>query len=73
MESLGHDPSVGIAIAVMIRARDVILALVGMALGGAHIWQRVGMAKRHWPATSYEAAAPDVTAPEVAAPAGDSR
>ena len=42
MESLGVDPSVGIAIAVVIRARDVVLGLIGLALGGAHIWQRAG-------------------------------
>jgi glycosyltransferase 2 family protein len=40
MESLGIDPSVGIAIADVIRARDVVLGLLGLALGGTHIWQK---------------------------------
>jgi hypothetical protein len=41
METLGIDPSVGIAIAVLIRGRDIVSGLVGLALGGAHIWQGV--------------------------------
>jgi uncharacterized protein (TIRG00374 family) len=44
MESLGVDPSVGIAIAVVIRARDVVLALLGLVLGGSQFWQKTGMA-----------------------------
>jgi uncharacterized protein (TIRG00374 family) len=45
MESLGVDPSFGLAIALVIRARDVVLGLVGVALGGAHIWQKAGLAR----------------------------
>ena len=56
MESLGVDPSIGIAIALVIRARDVLSALVGLALGGAHIWQRVEMATTQWPAVQSDPA-----------------
>jgi uncharacterized protein (TIRG00374 family) len=41
METVGIDPSVGIAIAVLIRGRDVVSGLVGLVLGGAHIWQGI--------------------------------
>jgi uncharacterized protein (TIRG00374 family) len=58
METLGMDPSIGIAIAVLIRGRDVVSGLVGLALGGAHIWQRVEPVEHEWPATLPENAAP---------------
>jgi uncharacterized protein (TIRG00374 family) len=48
MESLGLDPNVGVAIAVVIRARDVVSGLVGLALGGAHIWQKVDLSAEEW-------------------------
>ena len=66
MESMGFDPSAGIAIALVIRARDVILGLVGLLLGGAHIWQKTTAA---WPA-AIPALAPDaapVTEPQQSA------
>ena len=49
MESLGLDPNVGVAIAVVIRARDVVSGLVGLVLGGSHIWQRVEIPTTEWP------------------------
>jgi uncharacterized protein (TIRG00374 family) len=58
METLGIDPSVGIAIAVLIRARDVVSGLVGLALGGTHLWQRSSMSRASRPATAPEAAVP---------------
>jgi uncharacterized protein (TIRG00374 family) len=39
MSSLGLDPSIGIAISLLLRARDVTLGLVGLWLGGSHLWQ----------------------------------
>jgi uncharacterized membrane protein YbhN (UPF0104 family) len=45
MQIVGADPSAGIAIAVVIRARDLVLGLVGLALGGIHLWQSTGMLK----------------------------
>lgn len=66
MESLGVDPSVGIAIALVIRGRDLVLGLVGLALGGAHVWQRAGMAKGDWPHSPLE-----VVTQEPPVPASD--
>lgn len=80
MESLGVDPSVGVAIAVVIRARDLILALVGMALGGAHLWQKSGLIRRGlfacllavafatWLPTTAQAQGPESANPEIADP-----
>jgi uncharacterized protein (TIRG00374 family) len=48
MESLNLDPSIGIAIAVVIRARDVALGLGGLALGGIHVWQKAKLAFASW-------------------------
>lgn len=39
MSSLGLDPAYGVAIALLIRGRDVLLGLSGLALGGARVWQ----------------------------------
>lgn len=39
MESLRIDPSVGVAIALVIRARDLLLGVIGLLMGGAQIWQ----------------------------------
>jgi uncharacterized protein (TIRG00374 family) len=35
MQALGFDPAYGLALGVLIRARDVFFAVVGLALGGA--------------------------------------
>lgn len=48
MGSLNIDPSVGIAIAVVIRARDVALGLGGLALGGVHVWQKAKLTFTSW-------------------------
>jgi glycosyltransferase 2 family protein len=56
MESVGLDPNVGVAIAVVIRARDVLSALVGLALGGAHIWQRVDLPAVELPTAEWKPA-----------------
>ena len=53
---------VGIAIAVVIRARDVVLGLVGLALGGTHIWQRGVATSSQWPTTTV-IVTPDPTVP----------
>lgn len=59
MSSVGLDPNVGVAIAVVIRARDVVSGLVGLALGGAHIWQKVEIAEEEWtPATTNTVSPP---------------
>jgi hypothetical protein len=63
MESLGVDPSFGIAIAVMIRARDIVLGLAGLTLGGAHIWQKAGAARSQWPTAPFEPMPPEAPAP----------
>jgi hypothetical protein len=39
MHSLGLAPAAGIAISLLIRARDVLLGLAGLWLGGARFWQ----------------------------------
>jgi uncharacterized protein (TIRG00374 family) len=49
MQSLGVDPSMGMAIALVIRARDVILGLTGLALGGVHLWQKTETITGYWP------------------------
>lgn len=49
MESIGMDPSVGIAIAIVIRARDMILGLTGLALAGMAFWQRGRLCFKHTP------------------------
>jgi uncharacterized protein (TIRG00374 family) len=61
MESLGLDPSLGLAIAVVVRGRDVVSGLVGLALGGAHIWQRAGIPTNAMPADAWSASAPEMT------------
>lgn len=58
MGSLGVDPSAGMAIALVIRARDVVLGLVGLALGGMHFWQKMGMPSEYWPAESADSSVP---------------
>ena len=44
MNLLGMDPAAGVALALLIRARDVLLGLFGLWLGGASVW-RVAMRK----------------------------
>lgn len=39
VSSLGLDPSFGVAVALVIRGRDVLLGLVGLGLGGAQGWR----------------------------------
>lgn len=58
MESVGLDPNVGAAIAVVIRARDVLSGLVGLMLGGAHIWQKVELPQEEWPPVKGDARPP---------------
>ena len=58
MESVGLDPNVGAAIAVVIRARDVLSGLVGLVLGGAHIWQKVELPQEEWPPVKGDARPP---------------
>jgi hypothetical protein len=41
MSSLGFGPAAGISMVVLIRSRDLLLALVGVWIGGVQIWQRV--------------------------------
>ena len=38
--SLGLDPSAGVSMALVIRARDVIMGLSGLAAGGIHVFER---------------------------------
>ncbi len=45
MQSVGVDPSIGVAIALVIRARDVVMGLTGLALGGADVWVRAAQAR----------------------------
>lgn len=58
MESLGLDPNVGVAIAVVIRARDIVSGLVGLILGGAHIWQKIEIPTEEWPPVKAEVVTP---------------
>ncbi len=44
MNLLGMDPAAGVALALLIRTRDVLLGLFGLWLGGASVW-RVAMHK----------------------------
>lgn len=39
MRSLGLDPSIGLALSLLIRARDVLFSLLGLWLGGIQLWQ----------------------------------
>ena len=48
MGSIAVDPSVGLAIAVMIRARDMVLGIGGLTLGGMHVWRKVMLVVRSW-------------------------
>ena len=36
----GLDPSAGVSMALVIRARDVIMGLSGLAAGGIHVFER---------------------------------
>ncbi len=40
MVSLGLDPSAGVSMALVIRARDIILSVSGLAVGGVHVFER---------------------------------
>lgn len=44
MQNLGLDPSIGVALALVIRGRDVLIALGGLALGGVQVWRQVAQA-----------------------------
>jgi uncharacterized membrane protein YbhN (UPF0104 family) len=48
MRSLGLDPSTGVAISLMVRARDVLFGLLGLWIGGAHVWQQAASATEYW-------------------------
>ena len=39
MSLLGMDPAAGVAMALVIRTRDVLLGLLGLWLGGASVWR----------------------------------
>jgi uncharacterized protein (TIRG00374 family) len=75
MQSLGIDPSAGVAIAVLIRARDLVLGLVGLALGSAYLGRDSGATSRHWPnpipSVMQEATMPEAVMTESAAPLPD--
>jgi uncharacterized protein (TIRG00374 family) len=64
MQSLGLDPGIGVAISLLLRARDVLLALLGLWIGGVHVWQQAGAAKSFW-----ESSQPEPTATALADPA----
>lgn len=63
METVGVDAGVGIAIALVIRSRDVISGLIGLALGGAHLWERAAMPTPQWPPAPLPGALPEASAP----------
>jgi uncharacterized membrane protein YbhN (UPF0104 family) len=52
MQSVGVDLSIGVALALMIRARDVVMGLTGLALGGVDVWATAAQARASLPPTA---------------------
>ena len=46
MTSLGLEPNAGLSLALVIRARDILFGVSGLAIGGAHVWERVAAGEK---------------------------
>jgi len=54
MVSLGLDPSAGVSMALVIRARDVLLGVSGLAVGGVHVFERAAAGEKSVERVDFE-------------------